>query len=105
MPNQIVNPLVHHHSAETLINAADALAYLSESVTKLELSETSFAAQQGLSTLINCVTQAVNYEARRLLDEEEEAHSSELKSNLGSFLAPLEKELIIELFEQLKTND
>ena len=104
MPNQIVNPLVHHHSAETLINAADALAYLSESVTKLELSETSFAAQQGLSTLINCVTQAVNYEARRLLDEEE-AHSSEPKSNLGSFLAPLEKELIIELFEQLKTND
>lgn len=105
MSNKIVNPLIQYHTSDTLNYASEAMVYLWESMNELEFTEVSFEAQQGLCSLIQCVCQAINYEAGRTHNEEiggDEALVDSEKVSLHTQLSPFERELVVKLYEGLR---
>lgn len=90
MSNQLLNPLIQFETSDTLYFASSALAFLSESINELSLAEVSDEAQQGLCSLMQCICQALDFEAYRntSTDESDQLHEA---------LSPLERELVLSL--------
>ncbi len=98
MSNQLINPLIHPHYMDTLSHCSDCLAYLVESFDTLVLEETSKEAQQGFTTFLMCVSQALDFEADRADDE----------GSLHRFRRPvdsLEKQLLRQICKQLLADE
>lgn len=95
MSNQILNPLIQPQTSDTLDYASSSLDYIWESINELQLAELSKDAQQGLCSLMQCISQAVDFEAYR-------ANSDSDSPQLHDALNPLEKELIANLCKHIK---
>jgi len=98
MSNQILNPLIQSETSDTLYYASSSLAYIWESINDLQLGEVSQDAQQGLCSLIQCVSQALDFEAYRVDSDND-------SPKLHDALNPLEKELIKGLCKHIKNGD
>ncbi len=98
MSNRLINPLIHPHSLDTLAHCSDCLEYLIESFDTLALQETSKPAQQGFTTFLMCISQALDFETDRADDED----------SLHRFRRPvdgLEKELLRQICKQILADD
>ena len=98
MSNQILNPLIQPETSDTLYYASSSLAYIWESMNELNLAEVSSDAQQGLCSLLQCVSQAVDFEAYR-------SDSSDETPKLHESLTSLEKGVIKDLCKHLKRGE
>ncbi len=65
MPISILNPIIQSHTTDTLGFCSDSLAYLRESIGKLELEEVPNQAQRGLQTILDCISHAIDFETIR----------------------------------------
>jgi len=94
MSNQILNSLIQPETSDTLYYASSSLDYILESINELNLAEVSSEAQQGLCSLLQCVSQAVSFEAYRTgsSDEAPKFHES-LNSLEKGFIKTLCKHL------------
>lgn len=80
MSNQVINPIIQHFSEDTLHSICDCLAYLSESGRPEVREDLSFQAKEGLQTILDCVKQAVKFEAERVKTVQKAPRFNDLSS-------------------------
>jgi len=100
MSNQLINPLIHPHNIDTLSHCSDCLEleYLIESFNTLVLEETSKPAQQGFTTFLMCISQALDFETDR----------ADHEGSLHRFRQPvdgLEKKLLRQICQQILADE
>ncbi len=80
MSNQVINPIIQHFSEDTLRSSCDCLAYMGETMRPDLISEISAQAKEGFQFFIDCVKQAVQFEADRAKIEENSPRFDDLSA-------------------------
>ncbi len=93
MSNQVINPIIQHFSEDTLRSSCDCLAYMGETMRPDLIAEISSQAKEGFQFFIDCVKQAVQFEADRAKIEEGSPRFDDLSAFETDLLRQAHKDL------------